>query len=702
MSVRELLGSAASLDKTQASLQSASPRVRYDFVSEHNAVGYVDQAGYEGYALQFADETKGIVELEEVDRWGAELSSVLYTYRSIARAMPTVSGDEATKKKMYAASFEVLDPAIDRVKQLITFRERAISKWTSNLSLLIRAEVRQRSAASTKDVVLPIPCEALYVQLLHTLDGLAVLDALKDTKACLNNDFSTYKRAFQHCQADIGPLAEQKTTENNLLQPLCPWQRLAPRTAALLCRACCAPLTRAHVRSHRVRRLANQQSVLSALRDAVHKMPGHDTVLADMAMLAIEHLESEWWLLPREKHRLLRAAAHTLWLLDAPGANAFAHKRIRRERFARWFRRYPVVPLFGEMFAHLPSILSKCPNWSGGYAEELFEKQSPPGAAHTRTHARCSQGPRCASRAPRTPLRPRCASCGRVWVGGCRRSLPERFERLREESLGRMGKAERGEKLAEAERKALEKLERQVALTLALTPTMPITITLALTATMPVTMPITLTPTMPVTITLTPTMPVTMPITITPTLTSEAPLAGGPRQGAALRPRVRLVHRPAAGAAVGRRRLHVGALEPAPAHRCDGRRRAVRAAARGEDGPRARARRDHAARLPPHVRLRAPHPRCPSTPSGGHSVLGAPLKPLHRAAAGRPSRRSSPRAWPTSAPTRPPTTRWPRAARAASGATTSGRCGTTWPPRSARRSSSSSSCSRGCTPRCTG
>ena len=36
-----------------------------------------------------------------------------------------------------------------------------------------------------------IPCEALYVQLLHTLDMLAVLDALKDTKACLNNDFST-------------------------------------------------------------------------------------------------------------------------------------------------------------------------------------------------------------------------------------------------------------------------------------------------------------------------------------------------------------------------------------------------------------------------------------------------------------------------------------------------------------------------------
>ena len=75
------------------------------------------------------------------------------------------------------------------------------------------------------------------MQLLSTLDYLACLDALKDTKACLNNDFSTYKRAFQHCRADV-PDAEQITNENNLLQPF----------------------------------LANQQSMLSALRTAVRAL----------------------------------------------------------------------------------------------------------------------------------------------------------------------------------------------------------------------------------------------------------------------------------------------------------------------------------------------------------------------------------------------------------------------------------------------
>ena len=261
---------------------------------------------------------------------------MLYTYRSIARALPTVSGDEAHKRSMYSASFEVLHPAITRVKTLISFKERAVSKFTSNLALLIRAESKLKTAKGEA----PIPCEALYIQLLNTLDMLAVLDALKDTKACLNNDFSTYKRAFQHCRADL-PDQEQITTENNLLQPF----------------------------------LANQQTLLTALKTAVHRMPGFDSVLADMATLAIEHLESDWYLLPAEKHRFLRSAAHTLWLLDSPDAktgNAFQHKKIQRARFGHWFRRYPIVPMYGDMFANLQHILSRCPNYSTINADDLF------------------------------------------------------------------------------------------------------------------------------------------------------------------------------------------------------------------------------------------------------------------------------------------------------------------------------------------
>ena len=121
--------------------------------------------------------------------------------------------------------------------------------------------------------------------------------------------------------------------------------------------------------------LANQQTLLTALKTAVHRMPGFDSVLADMATLAIEHLESDWYLLPAEKHRFLRSAAHTLWLLDSPDAktgNAFQHKKIQRARFGHWFRRYPIVPMYGDMFANLQHILSRCPNYSTINADDLF------------------------------------------------------------------------------------------------------------------------------------------------------------------------------------------------------------------------------------------------------------------------------------------------------------------------------------------
>ena len=331
--------SSIDLNPVQAALQGPNLPLLYEFVSDKNAVHYADRVGFEGYALQFSDETKGIVELEAIDKWGAELASMLYTYRSIARALPTVGGDEALKRAMYASSFEVLDPVMDEIKQLILFKERVVAKWTTNLGLLIRAEARL--CASNGDGA-AIPCEALYVQLLSTLDTLALIDALKDTKACLNNDFSVYKRAFQHCRADL-PDAQQKDAENTLLQQMLP----------------------------------SRMVMLTALRASVQKLGGYDTVVADMATLAIEHLENEWYLLPTEKHRLLRSAAHALWLLDSPdkgGVNAFHHQRIKRDRFVKWLRRYPIVPLYGDMFANLPSVLERCPNFGTISPTELIAR----------------------------------------------------------------------------------------------------------------------------------------------------------------------------------------------------------------------------------------------------------------------------------------------------------------------------------------
>lgn len=83
------------------------------------------------------------------------------------------------------------------------------------------------------------------------------------------------------------------------------------------------------------------------------------------------------YLTPNEKFRLLRSAAHALWLLDpiekaAGTGSAFLHKKIKRDRFGRWFRRYPIVPMYGDMFANLQHILSRAPSWPTVNADDFF------------------------------------------------------------------------------------------------------------------------------------------------------------------------------------------------------------------------------------------------------------------------------------------------------------------------------------------
>ena len=259
-SVADLLAQAAatfSLDEPQATLQAATGgAITYGSDELRNPHGFHDRNGFEGYALQFAEECKGMSELEAIEKRGADLVSMLYTYRSLARALPPVSGDEAHKKAMYAASYEVMHPYIERVKELMYFRDEVVSKWCSNLQLVVRVEAKKKADPSA------IPCEGLLVQLLRVLDVLVVLDNLKDTKACLNNDFSTYKRAVQHCRSDIRD-AESVTQANALLGPF----------------------------------LASKESMLSALKNAVFKLPGADDTLTTMANTCIDCLEQGLYVL---------------------------------------------------------------------------------------------------------------------------------------------------------------------------------------------------------------------------------------------------------------------------------------------------------------------------------------------------------------------------------------------------------------------
>ena len=124
-------------------LQGPNLSVRYEFIEAHNNVGYADRMGYEGYASQFGAETKGVVELEGTGRQGAELCSMLYTYRSISRALSQPHlANRSQERAMYGASYEVLYPAVAKLGELLMFKERAVAMFVSNLSLIMRCEAK--------------------------------------------------------------------------------------------------------------------------------------------------------------------------------------------------------------------------------------------------------------------------------------------------------------------------------------------------------------------------------------------------------------------------------------------------------------------------------------------------------------------------------------------------------------------------------
>ena len=309
----------------QATLQGPSHCINYEASSEFNPVGFADRAGF-GLGVQYAQEAEAMADLERAAVRGSELISMLYTYRSIARALPAVSGSESHKHSMYSTTFEVLHPYMGRITQLIDFKDDLVGKFCANLELLVRVEAKKKSELGS------IPCEGLMMQLLRALDMLVVMDSLKDTKARqrLTDDLTAYKSALQHCRADV-PNADTIEFATNRLEPF----------------------------------LASHFDMMTHLQSSVEKVAGHDLVLASMANFCLECLEQEWYLLPAEKHRLLRSAAYLLWLLDAKGGvNVFKHKLIKKERFAKYFKRNPVVPLYGDMHADLSAVLQRCPNFS--------------------------------------------------------------------------------------------------------------------------------------------------------------------------------------------------------------------------------------------------------------------------------------------------------------------------------------------------
>ena len=120
---------------------------------------------------------------QEILETGDFFIQTLYTYRSVSRALPQVKPDVPDKAKLYRKIFDVLDPETKKIRDLLTFHSQTVQYVSKTFTELITAENRKE-----------IPSDTILDYLIRVLDMILKLDALKNMKAAINNDFAALKR----------------------------------------------------------------------------------------------------------------------------------------------------------------------------------------------------------------------------------------------------------------------------------------------------------------------------------------------------------------------------------------------------------------------------------------------------------------------------------------------------------------------------
>ncbi|KAJ3182845.1 Cytoplasmic FMR1-interacting protein 2 [Gaertneriomyces sp. JEL0708] len=269
--------------------------------------------------VQYAVREAGyIAKMENLLGEGQKLLASLYSYRSCSRAIPQVQNDQMNKQDMYRATYEVLQPEVAKMQKFMAFRDSAISTVVDVFADII-PEMSEKDFFASTDLL--TTCAAV-------LDMFVIMDAMKNIKGSMNNDFSMFRRAVQSSGKEMN---EDETIMQHKLYSF----------------------------------LANQDQYSSELKNALLKLaPTYEEIIVDMLETCADLVEHGRHLLPQTKHTYLRAMSFGLYLLDKEGDENDINKRkkFKLERFGKIFRTCPVVPLFADQYVSLSTIYSKAPH----------------------------------------------------------------------------------------------------------------------------------------------------------------------------------------------------------------------------------------------------------------------------------------------------------------------------------------------------
>eukprot|EP01104_Vermistella_antarctica_P000182 TRINITY_DN1020_c1_g4_i1.p1 TRINITY_DN1020_c1_g4~~TRINITY_DN1020_c1_g4_i1.p1 ORF type:complete len:1278 (-),score=381.80 TRINITY_DN1020_c1_g4_i1:98-3931(-) len=308
------------LEDEQPNIEAGSHALNFKSYSTHN---FKDRNAFEAQQ-HWTVELSHMQKLTDILEHGEYFVHMVYTYRSCSKCLPQVkTADDPNKGAIYEKTFEVLEPEIKKLKEFNLFQRDTVKVFVEHCKRLAQSD--------KKGATMQLSSNDFVWMLIQILDMLAILDALKNMKACLNNDFSFYKRAFGFLRKGAAA-AEDQTQENHSLYLF----------------------------------LANQNSITTALKTELQQIDGFDAVLSTLVNECATRVEKNHFVTPRDKHCLLRVMPFCLFLIDSANnenLNIFASKTIKIQRFAKLFKRYPVVPLYGDMQITLEVLVKASPHF---------------------------------------------------------------------------------------------------------------------------------------------------------------------------------------------------------------------------------------------------------------------------------------------------------------------------------------------------
>ncbi|OQR79720.1 cytoplasmic FMR1-interacting protein-like [Tropilaelaps mercedesae] len=266
---------------------------------------FEDRNAFVTGVAKYIEEATVHSELNEMLEQGEQHAVMLYTWRCCSRAIPQPkSNEQPNRVEIYQKTVEVLKPEVRKLLNFMYFQRKAIERFTAEVKRLCHAEKR-------KDFV----SEAYLLTLGKFINMFAVLDELKNMKSSVKNDYATYRRAAQFLKV----LADSQQLQES--------QNLSMF-------------------------LATQNKIRDQLKEALEKIPGYEELLADILHTSVHMLETHMYMLPAEKHMLVKVLGFGSFLIDGNAANINKldqKKRVSIAKMDRILKNLEMVPLFGDM-----------------------------------------------------------------------------------------------------------------------------------------------------------------------------------------------------------------------------------------------------------------------------------------------------------------------------------------------------------------